>query len=344
VTVAGEPPSFFAPLPESVLSPGEAPTFSVVIPAYQAAGTIPEAITSALGQSAAPCEVIVSDDGSTDDIAGAVAQFRDQILVIRDENAGAAAARNRGLAVARGEFVAFLDSDDVWLPHYLERLGELAVARPDLDLLSTDVFYEADGEVVGRFYEVNRFDVANQRHAIFRSCFVGWPVSRRSRLAAAGGFDESLKIAHDWDAWARLIVSGAKAGVVMEPLARYRLRPGSLASDVPRSLRERAVFLEKLAGHPDLRPEDGPALSVARRRAENRALVAEATEALAAGAPEARRRALGVALARGLDWKRRLLGLGAAALPRVAGATLRRRLATESTQAEPRRSRVERSR
>ena len=344
MTVSRESRSFLAPPGEPVSSPGEAPTFSVVIPAFQAADTISEAIASALSQSKPPREVIVSDDGSTDDIAGAVAPFKDQIVVVRDENAGAAAARNRGLALASGEFVTFLDSDDAWLPRYLERLGELAAVRPDLDLLSTDVFYEADGEIVGRFYEVNHFEVVNQRHAIFRTCFVGWPAARRSRLAAAGGFDESLKIAHDWDAWARLILSGAKAGVVLEPLACYRLRAGSLASDIPRSLRERAVFLEKLDGHPDLRPEDEAALAGARRKAENRALVAEAGEALAAGSPEARRRALDVARAPGLDWKRRLLGLGAAALPRVAGAALRRRLASDSTQPEPRRSRVERSR
>ena len=279
--------------------------------------------------------MIVSDDGSTDDIAGAVAPFKDQIVLVRDENAGAAAARNRGLALASGEFVTFLDSDDAWLPRYLERLGELAAARPDLDLLSTDVFYEADGEIVGRFYEVNHFAVVNQRHAIFRTCFVGWPAARRRLLAAAGGFDESLKIAHDWDAWARLILSGAKAGLVMEPLARYRLRAGSLASDIPRSLRERVVFLDKLGAHPDIRPDDEAELAAALRFAEGRALLAEAKESLAARQPDARRRALAVARAGGLEWRRRLLGLGAALMPRVVGAVLRSR----STPSEPRSSR-----
>ena len=71
--------------------------------------------------------------------------------------------------------MAFLDSDDAWLPRYLERLGALAAARPDLDLLSTDVFYEADDETIGRFYELNRFDVGNQRHAVLKSCFAGCP-------------------------------------------------------------------------------------------------------------------------------------------------------------------------
>ena len=319
------PAPFLAPVPNSPVGAGETPTFSVVIPVYQAAGTISEAICSALGQSTPPLQVIVSDDGSTDDIAGALAPFKDRILVVRGENAGAAAARNRGLAVASGEFVVFLDSDDAWLPEYLERLGALAEARPDLDLLSADVFYEADDEIVGRFYELNRFDVANQRHAVLSSCFVGWPAARRGRLAAIGGFDESLKIAHDWDAWARMILSGAKAGLVTEPLVRYRLRPGSLASDIPRSLRERVVFLDRLGAHPDVGPDDLAALAAARRFAEGRALFAEAKESLAAGEPGARRRAFAVARAGGLPWKRRLLGLGAAAFPGIAGAALRRR-------------------
>jgi glycosyltransferase involved in cell wall biosynthesis len=326
-----------APPPDSPSTPGEVPTFSVVIPAYQAADTIAEAIASALGQTTPPLEVIVCDDGSTDDIAAAVAPFGEEILFVQDENAGAAAARNRGLALAKGDFVAFLDTDDAWLPLYLERLGELGAMRPDLDLLSADVFYEADGEVLGRFYERTRFEIANQRHAVFRTCFVGWPAARRTRLAAVGGFDESLKIAHDWDAWARMILSGAKAGLVTEPLIRYRFRPGSLTSDIPRSLRERVVFLDRLGAHPDVGPDDKVELENARRFAEGRALLAEAKESLATRQPDARRRALAVAGAEGLEWKRRLLGLGAAALPRVAGAMLSRR----STPSEPRRSRFD---
>ena len=334
--------AFIAPPPDSPVAGGEVPTFSVVIPAYQAAETVAEAIASALDQTVPALEIIVCDDGSTDEIAAAVAPFREQIVFVRHPNAGAAAARNRGLTLATAEFVAFLDSDDAWLPHRLERLGKLAEARPDLDLLSTDIYIEAEGDVLGRFYDSINFDVVDQRRAVFRSCFVGWPAARRTRLLALGGFDESLAIAHDWDAWARLILSGAKAGLVPEALARYRLRPGSLASDIPRSLRERAVFLERLADDPGLRPEEKPDLAAARRKAHNRALVAEANEALTVGLPDARRRAVAVAFADGLDWKRRLLGAGAAALPRLAGAALRRRSTLEASSRDPRRSRVER--
>jgi hypothetical protein len=335
MTASQEPDDFLVPSADSTVVAASPPTFSVVIPAYQAADTIQEAIASALGQTTPPLEVIVSDDGSQDDLAGALAPFRGEIVLVRGENAGVAAARNRGLARASGEFVAFLDSDDAWLSSYLERLGELAAARPDLDLLSADVFYEVNGEVVGRFYERNTFDVRNQRHAIFRTCFVGWPAARRSHLTAIGGFDESLEMASDWDAWARMILSGAKAGLVSEPLTRYRFRPGSLTSDIPRSLRARVVFLTRLSTHPDLRRGDEAALVAAQRFAEGRALLAEAKESLAARRPDARRRAFAVARAGGLDWKRRLLGLGAAGLPGAAGAALRRR----SVPADARRSR-----
>jgi glycosyl transferase family 2 len=338
--VVSEPAApFLAPAPDGPVERGPVPTFSVVIPAYQAAKTIAETMASVLDQTVRPAEIIVCDDGSTDELEEALEPFRDEIVLLRQSNRGAASARNRGLAVASGDFVAFLDSDDVWLPEYLHRQGDLAAARPDLDLLSTDVYYEQGGEVVGRFYDGISFDVTDQRRAIFRACFVGWPAARRTRLVDTGGFDESLAIAEDWDAWARLILSGSKAGLVPEALVRYRFRPGSLASDVPRSLRARVVFLDKLERLPSLRPDERPALAAARRIAHERALFAEALEALLLARPEARRLSAGLLTARTLDVRRRLIGLAGALLPRATGALLRRRGAQDRLQRSPTASR-----
>ena len=196
------------------------------------------------------------------------------------------------------------------------------MARPDLDLLSTDVYLEREGETIGRYYAENPFDVTDQRTAIFTSCFVGWPAARRERLLAIGAFDESFVTGEDWDAWIRMVLDGARAGLVEEPLLRYRLRPGSLTSNRPRVLRERVALLEKTARHPALKPSEREALAVVRRRADARASVAEAKQALLGGGSEARR--LGFALARcpGAGLRDRLLGLAALLLPRILGRAL----------------------
>jgi glycosyltransferase involved in cell wall biosynthesis len=324
--VASKPAGrFVVPVPEGDVGRGEAPTFSIVIAAYQAAETIGEAVASALSQTAPPLEVIVCDDGSTDDLEAALAPYRERITFLPGEHAGAAAARNRALGVATGDFVVLLDADDVLLPRRLEALGELAAARPDLDLLSTDVYFEVDGEPVGRFYDENPFPVADQRAVILKRCFVGWPAARRERLLAVGGFDESLVNGSDWDAWIRMILDGARAGLVREPLMRYRIRPGSLSSDRTRSLQSRVALLDKILSHPRLTHEERKAVAASRRGAHNRARAAAARQALLERGPHARRHALSLAIGRGLALKTRLRALGAALLPNVGARALDRR-------------------
>src|SRR5436305_10109763 len=137
---------FLAPVPTASVEPGPEPAFSVIVAAYEAAGTIAAAIDSALAQTLAPHEVIVCDDGSTDDLEGALAPYRDQIVLIRQENAGEGAAKNAAARAATGDFVVVLDADDRFLPERLEALCELAVARPDLDIPTTDAFPELDGD------------------------------------------------------------------------------------------------------------------------------------------------------------------------------------------------------
>src|SRR2546422_6867419 len=111
-----------APAPEAPTEGGGVPTFSVVIPAYQAAGFIGDAIESVLAQTLAPIEVIVCDDGSTDDLEGALARYRNSITLLRKENGGEASAKNAGARAASGDFVAVLDADDVYFPERLEAL------------------------------------------------------------------------------------------------------------------------------------------------------------------------------------------------------------------------------
>lgn len=232
---------------------GETPTFSILISTYQSAPTLGVSVASALAQSRPALEIIVCDDGSTDDVEGVLHPYRERIRLLRKPNGGGASALNVAAEVARGDFVAILDADDVYDSRRIEALGELAAARPDLDIVTTDAYLEVDGAVVGRFNQTTPFVVDDQRAGILRSCFVGgWPAVRRSRVLAAGGWDDSLRIGYDWDCWLRLIFSGARAGLVDEPLMTYRIHAGSLTSNRVASLEARVRLLERALAEPSL--------------------------------------------------------------------------------------------
>ncbi len=312
-----------APPPPAESQPGRVPTFSVLTPAYQAADTVAESVASALAQTVAPLEVIVCDDGSADDIEGALARYRDRITLLRKENGGGASALNIAARAASGDFVVVLDADDAYFPERIEALGELGAARPDLDILTSDALFELGGEVAGRFNRANRFPVVDQRAGILTACFIFAPAVRRKRLLELGGWDESFAIAYDWDCWMRLILSGAAAGLVDEPLTRYRLREGSLSASRVRSLEERVLVLEKAKRtQPALSAEERGVLEASLALNRRRVALTSAEAALLAGAPDARRRALDVVLRPGIGARARLKAAGAVLAPRSVGRRL----------------------
>jgi glycosyltransferase involved in cell wall biosynthesis len=293
------------------------PTFAIVITAYEAADVIAGAVDSALAQTRPAEEVIVVDDGSSDDLEAALAPYGDRIAVVRKENGGGPSARNAGVAVARSEFMAILDADDVYHPRRLEATAELAQRRPELGLIATDARFLVDGRPAGTFLEHNAFPEENQRTAIFASCFpTGWPTVRIRDVQAVGGFDEEMRIAYDWDCWLRMILAGSSVGMVQEPLYDYVLHRGSLASSRLASLRERVRLLEKAARNPNLREEERPALrrslTVHREQAARGAI--EATLYGGSGRSEAAR----IARAQGLAPRTRALAAIAALAPPLA--------------------------
>ena len=317
-------PRIFRAPPREV-EPGPLPSFSVVIAAYQAADTIAEAIESALAQGLPPLEVIVCDDGSTDDTAAALEPYLDRIVLIRKSRGGAASARNAALASAKGEFFAILDADDAYLPGRLEALGELAVARPDLDILCTDAFLEVEGHVVARFGEGCAFELVNQRAAILERCFCLAPAYRRTTLMETGGFDESLHTGEDWECLMRLFRGDASAGLVDEPLYRYRFHGRSLTSDRVRTLRDRLVILEQAGRGNGLSDDEQAALARSLVRQRNALTLAEAEAALRVRSSDARARALAVARIRGIAFRTRAAALAAALAPGAAARALERR-------------------
>lgn len=293
------------------------PSFAVVIPAYEAAATIGEAIGSLRAQTVPPAEIIVCDDGSNDDLERALTPFRDQIRLIEGEHRGVASARNALLREATADFVVPLDADDVYAPTRLQRLGELAVRRPELDILATDAVLVSGGRPAGRFSEKTPFAAEGQAEAILDRCFVICPAMRRERLLEIGGYDERLRTAEDWDVYLRLILGGSIAGLVHEPLLEYRLGSESLTSGRVETLRERAYMLEKAAALPGLAL---PLRELAADKASlqrGRALEEAAREAVAARAPDARRRLLAVASSSAVAPRARLGALVGAVAPQA---------------------------
>lgn len=324
---------YLAPAPVGPLERRQPPSFSVVIACYQAAGVVGDAVRSALEQTWPPLEVIVSDDGSTDDLDGALAPFGDRIVRLSGENRGPAAARNAGFRIARGEYVVILDADDVFFPERLQAIADLLIERPDLDIVTTDAVMELNGRPMRNVYNERwTFETADQRRAIIERNFVfGLAAVRREALLASGGMDETSPInpyAEDWELWMRMILSGSAAGLVDDPLARNRLGVGSLSSDRRGRRGGRIAVLEKTLASRGLRPSERDAAesSLARNRAELAAL--EARFALGEDGSHAREKALAVALApvhdrRSLLPRTRIRAAAWALAPGRAGRALR---------------------
>ena len=198
---------------------------SVVVPTYDRERVLPRALDSALAQTYEDFEVLVVDDGSTDGTAGLVAEYaaRDgRVRYLRQpQNAGVSAARNRGIREARGEFVAFLDSDDEWAPTKLERQVERfreAASEVGLVYCGVETVYEDGGGWT--FRPKHRGDVHRallQKNVVHTGSGV---VIRRSVTERAGLFDEGIPAAEDYEYWIR-IARHVAFDYVAEPLLRY---------------------------------------------------------------------------------------------------------------------------
>ena len=211
---------------------------------------------SVLGQTLPPLEVIVSDDGSTDELRQTVASFGDRVRYLRNEHRGAAAAMNAGVAAAEGDYAVFIGADDTFEPKRLEALAELANISPDVDVLTTDAYVAIAGKVFRRFYdETFPFAFSHQRSEILRRNFVfGHTAVLRRRFVEVGGFDESIGWTSDWELWARMILGGSRMGLVPEPLATYNIREQALSSKRLDQARGRLQTLRCIQRIPVSRP------------------------------------------------------------------------------------------
>jgi len=213
------------------------PLTSVVIPAYNSARFLTDAIESVLLQSSKPLEVIVVDDGSTDDTPIILSSFGDAIKVVTHKsNCGLPTARNSGIKMASGQLVGFLDSDDIWLPSMVERQEQEFLESPELGLCFTsliDCDEQLENRGVPRPYRTRKCEWVFDE--LYLTAFPIPPSTtfvRRSVFDVVGMFDESMLMKQDYECWLRISMK-YPISCIGEALCLRRWQPGSLTFSKP---------------------------------------------------------------------------------------------------------------
>ena len=230
---------------------------SVVIPSYNRAHTLRRALQSVFDQSAAVDEVILVDDGSTDDSAAMVAREFPGVIVIRQSNAGVSAARNKGIEAAQYDWIALLDSDDCWLPHKIQTVRDAAASNPGY------ILYHSDEIWVRRGVRVNPM----QKHRksggwIFAQCLPLCAISpsatviQKSALQDLGLFDESLPACEDYDLWLRLCHRFPVHYIEQPLITKYGGHEDQLSRQYPAMDRFRVRALHRLLDTTALQAND----------------------------------------------------------------------------------------
>lgn len=207
---------------------------SVILPTYNRANTLRRAIDSVLTQTYRELELIVIDDGSTDETEALLSSYSDpRLKLLKPGRLGCAAkARNHGLKSARGEFVAFQDSDDVWMTDKLERQIAFAAQHPDAAFTTCGyILIHVDGRRP-RYYGAELLDKNRDVRSLFSGygCQISTPtwLVRRERLVEVGGFDESFAMWEDWELSIRLEAGSSPVQSLNEPLVVSFVSKGSV--------------------------------------------------------------------------------------------------------------------
>jgi teichuronic acid biosynthesis glycosyltransferase TuaG len=232
------------------------PRISIIVPAYNDEPFLAETLASVQRQTYREFEVIIVDDGSTDRTSEIARQFVEKdtrFTLLRQPNAGTAAACNTALKQARGEWIALLGADDVWLPEKLAAQLDLLKQEPRANLLFTDYFlWNGQSDFGRRYSDPDKFpDGDVGRHLIFFDLFgASTVIIKRETLDMVGTFDVERLLAEDWDLWLRIAERGLCAKGVREPMARYRIRPGQISRNTIRMCECNIRVLEKALARP----------------------------------------------------------------------------------------------
>ncbi len=227
------------------------PEVSVVIATYNRGALLDRALDSVLGQTYADYEVIVADDGSTDGTPERMSKRGPRVRVLELEHRGRPSfARNRAMEKASGEFLAFLDSDDVWEPRKLERQVDMMRRQPELVFCYTDTrFVDAGGRFLYLQSRRERPGSGDALNALFERNFVALStaLARTDAVRSAGGFEESLRMAEDWCLWMRLAAKG-RVGFVNEVLCTNTIGHQEMTGDKAALFEDALRALELVRG------------------------------------------------------------------------------------------------
>jgi glycosyltransferase involved in cell wall biosynthesis len=316
------------PVGAAVTAGGVAPAVSVIMPAYQSAAYIAEALDSVFAQTFRDFEVVVVNDGSpdTEELERVLEPYRGRVVYLKQENRGVSAARNTAIRAARAPLVAMLDPDDLWEPEYLEVQVGMMRADPTLDLLYPNALIFGDAAHAGRTYmEVNpsEGEVTFEGLLTQQCTIVNYVIARREAVVAAGWFDETLRRSEDFDLWLRILCRGGRIAYHRRVLARYRRHAGSLSSDPGLMARDVVRVLDKAAAGLELAPEQRRLLGRERERFHAGLRLEEGKRAFERGDTRAALEGLGeanrVLRSRKLSLVIRLLRLAPGLLLRVYG-------------------------
>ena len=251
------------------------PKVSVIMPSYNTASLIAEAIESVFAQSYPDFELIVINDGSPDtpDLERILEPYRDRIVYLRQENRRACGARNNGISHAKGEYLAFLDSDDSWDPRYLQSQVEHLEADPSLDMVYCDCLIYGDTPQAGRTFMQG---CPSRGQVTFESVLteqshipISGTVVRREDVMNAGGFDERLAMCDDYEMWLRLAFRGARIAYYPDVLSRIRIgRASSLSSSKSKMVAAYVRILSIVKAEWNLSPEQRALLDDKLRQVE----------------------------------------------------------------------------
>lgn len=248
------------------------PLISVIIPAYNCARYLDGAIQSVINQSFKDIEIIVIDDGSTDNTADIIKPFTGHIKYYRQENKGAASARNHGIKLSSGKYIAFLDSDDLWEPHKLAAQLNILENQPDFPVVHTNAStIDQDGNMILKSANEKR---QSHNGMIFEEFFLknisviltSSAIIDRKCLETTGLFDDAFPVLQDYDFFLRLSWSHP-VFFIKEPLVKYRVRPYSLTrTNAMRNIHDSEKILEKtISEHPDFFKQHRKLLETKRR-------------------------------------------------------------------------------
>jgi glycosyltransferase involved in cell wall biosynthesis len=250
------------------------PLFSVIVPAFNACATLPVTVASVLGQSCGDYELLLVDDGSTDDTRAVMlrlARIDARIRVISHPNQGVAASRNTAAAGARGALLAFLDADDVWHDNKLAVHRRFHEERPDVDISFAQIAFVRDHgsqDPPSTYSTVPHGRVTlGQLLAVNPACTASNVVVTRQCFARVGGFVPGMSHAEDQEWLVRAAASGAFVAGIDRLLVDYRMSADGLSADLDRMLAGWRALSEPYAGDVDLRAAEAKFYRYLSRRA-----------------------------------------------------------------------------